>query len=207
MSNFIRVLVLALVTFSFINVSASENKTADREVKTTSVQGKVIDKFTGETLAGVAIKFEGYNVIYSDFDGNFELSGVEPGKYSLSTNYISYKEVCKEVEIELRKKYGFKQYELTGGEVSRNFISMVENGKANLTMRTAEVIARKANNILKNRNMNDIITAYELLESVESQIDKMAEDYLELLERDDIKETDIQSCIANMIGCLSGGDD
>lgn len=95
----------------------------------------------------------------------------------------------------LRKKYGFKQYELTGGEVSRNFISMVENGKANLTMRTAEVIARKANLILQDRNVDEVITAYELLESLEEQVEKIADDYFEMFDQNNINYKDIEKAM------------
>lgn len=58
---------------------------------TTSLSGVVLDNETGETLTGVAIRFEGSNeTVYTDFDGNFKIDNIVPGKYNILSNYISY---------------------------------------------------------------------------------------------------------------------
>ena len=60
-------------------------------LNTTSLTGVVLDTETGETLAGVAIRFEGSNeTVYTDFDGNFKISNVVPGNYNVLSSYISY---------------------------------------------------------------------------------------------------------------------
>jgi hypothetical protein len=58
---------------------------------TTSLSGVVLDNETGETLTGVAIRFEGSKqTVYTDFDGNFTISNVIPGNYNILSSYISY---------------------------------------------------------------------------------------------------------------------
>ena len=62
-------------------------------ISTTSLAGVVLDNETGEALAGVAIRFEGSKeTVYTDFDGNFKISNVVPGKYNVLSSYISYKD-------------------------------------------------------------------------------------------------------------------
>ncbi|MDE5422242.1 carboxypeptidase-like regulatory domain-containing protein [Ancylomarina sp. DW003] len=60
-------------------------------INTTSLSGVVLDNETGETLTGVAIRFEGSDeVVYTDFDGNFKIDNIVPGNYNILSNYISY---------------------------------------------------------------------------------------------------------------------
>lgn len=74
-----------------------------KSAATTSLAGKVIDKNSGEYLAGVAVKIEGSDkVVYTDFDGNFEFASLKPGNYHVSTNMISYKENSENVKISLK---------------------------------------------------------------------------------------------------------
>lgn len=51
----------------------------------------MIDAKTGETLPGATIMIEGTTKGASaDFDGNYTLSGLQPGKYNLVASYITY---------------------------------------------------------------------------------------------------------------------
>ena len=60
-------------------------------LNTTNLSGVVLDNETGESLTGVAIRFEGSNeVVYTDFDGNFRINNIVPGNYNILSNYISY---------------------------------------------------------------------------------------------------------------------
>jgi uncharacterized membrane protein len=59
--------------------------------KKATLSGKVIDKKTGESLVGALISIKGTDIkIYSDLEGNFNISNIEPGNYSIEINYISY---------------------------------------------------------------------------------------------------------------------
>ncbi len=71
-------------------LSYAENNPGETPKKAT-VTGKVIDKVTGESLAGVLVTIKGSDIkVYSDLDGNFTFNSVEPGSYTLEVNYISY---------------------------------------------------------------------------------------------------------------------
>lgn len=71
-------------------LSNAENNPGETPKKAT-VTGKVIDKVTGESLAGVLVTIKGSDIkVYSDLDGNFTFNSIEPGSYTLEVNYISY---------------------------------------------------------------------------------------------------------------------
>lgn len=73
-------LTLALITsISVINA------------QTGKINGKIVDAKTGETLPGATVLIEGTTKgVSSDFDGNFSLTGLEPGKYTIIASYITY---------------------------------------------------------------------------------------------------------------------
>lgn len=56
------------------------------------VSGKVIDVITGESIAGACISIEGTDIkVYTDLDGNYIISDVAPGTYTINVSMISYK--------------------------------------------------------------------------------------------------------------------
>ena len=56
------------------------------------MSGIVVDFVSGEVRSGVEVTIEGTDIsVYTDFDGNFEIKDVKPGKYNLIASYISYK--------------------------------------------------------------------------------------------------------------------
>lgn len=72
-----------------------------------TIQGKVVDKSTGEALAGVSVKVDDSTVVYTDFEGNFTIK-LSQAKAKLSVSLISYSPAevevgkkVKEVKIEL----------------------------------------------------------------------------------------------------------
>ncbi len=57
-----------------------------------SISGQVLDIQTGEVLTGVEVEIEGIDAkAYTDFDGNFTIDNIAPGKYNLIASLISYK--------------------------------------------------------------------------------------------------------------------
>ncbi len=63
------------------------------------IAGKIIDKATGDDLIGATIQVEGLGKgAVTDIEGKFLVS-LEPGKYTLVLNYISYKSEKLEVEV------------------------------------------------------------------------------------------------------------
>jgi hypothetical protein len=96
------ILVIALcVGFGISYAENDEN--AKNPTPTTSMSGKVIDKVTGETLAGVMVELEGTDkYVFSDFDGNFTFEELKPAEYNLTFSLISYEK--SEVKVNLNKK-------------------------------------------------------------------------------------------------------
>lgn len=81
-------------------VNANEKKEASSiNMVTTSVSGRVIDKITGEALTGVAIRLNN-EIIFTDFEGKFEINNILPGEYNLGVSYISYKDIDKNLRVE-----------------------------------------------------------------------------------------------------------
>lgn len=59
--------------------------------QTGKINGKIVDAKTGETLPGATVLIEGTTKgASSDFDGNFSLGGLQPGKYNIIASYITY---------------------------------------------------------------------------------------------------------------------
>ena len=62
--------------------------------QTGTLKGKVTDAMTGETIpmANLVIKSDGVVVIggASDFDGNFTVKPINPGRYSVEVSFIGY---------------------------------------------------------------------------------------------------------------------
>ena len=61
------------------------------QAQTGKIVGKIVDVKTGETLPGATVLIEGTTKgASSDFDGNFSLGGLQPGKYNIIASYITY---------------------------------------------------------------------------------------------------------------------
>jgi len=107
----ITTLILAVLISTTTLFAAAEKAPV---AATTSISGQVVDKLTGEALAGVKISLnESESVVYSDLEGNFEINNVKVGNNSIKTNLISYgtssidvscKRDSNEIEIELDNK-------------------------------------------------------------------------------------------------------
>ncbi len=61
------------------------------QAQTGKIVGKIVDAKTGETLPGATVLIEGTTKgVSSDFDGNYTLGGLQPGKYTIIASYITY---------------------------------------------------------------------------------------------------------------------
>lgn len=79
---------------------------------------------------------------------------------------------------DIRTTFNIKQEDLTGGEITRNLISIIENNKANLTESVANILASSINNICKERKIDYSVTADFLLETVVIQAKRIADEYI-----------------------------
>lgn len=79
--------------------SASSSSTVEPSTKL--ISGKVIDKISGEEIAGAEIQI-GEKKVYSDLEGNF--SAVIPAypniyKVEAAVNYVSYNQTCVTIDL------------------------------------------------------------------------------------------------------------
>lgn len=94
----------ALIIFGFSGVaSEAMERSSENESALVAVTGQIIDKQSGEALAGVLVQFEGLqNSIYTDLEGKFEIPVMVPGTYNVSTTLISYQK--KEMKLDLNRE-------------------------------------------------------------------------------------------------------
>lgn len=96
-------LIAGIILFSF-NSKASDNTKGKKDVHSYKLYGTIIDRHNGEHLAGVIVKVNGTDTkTITDLDGNFVIEFSEPGKYVISSEYISYKKNLTDVVINLKK--------------------------------------------------------------------------------------------------------
>ncbi|MGC9373918.1 MAG: carboxypeptidase-like regulatory domain-containing protein [Bacteroidales bacterium] len=94
----------AMVLAENSNEEKESAKKSESAVTTTSISGKVLDKISGEALAGVKVSINGTeNTVYSDFDGNFEISNIKPGNHKITASYISYKVKEENINVDIEK--------------------------------------------------------------------------------------------------------
>lgn len=81
----------------------------------------------------------------------------------------------------IRTTYKLKQYEITGGKITRNLVSYIENDKVKLTRQTAEIICENINKACLQKGINFQTTIDYLMENVENQASTIASNYLKYL--------------------------
>lgn len=96
--------LIAIVSLLIGSVYA-DNNTADKNNKntattTTSIKGIVLDKVTGEALAGVKVEIEELDqAVYTDLEGNFEFKNIVKDSYHIDAQMISYEKESAKVNL------------------------------------------------------------------------------------------------------------
>lgn len=91
---------------------------------------------------------------------------------------------------QIRKDFKLNQSDIVGTEVTRNLISAIENGKASLTPKVAEIITKNINQLCKDNNINFHLTTSYLLEDIDEQEEKKANEYINYLKCNNDIESD-----------------
>ena len=101
----ITLILAAAIGFAYANNEGAKSaEPAEAPLQSVTLTGSVIDFTSGEALTGVEVKIDGTDIkAYTDFDGNFEIPDVKPGKYNLIASYISYNNSLVE-NLECEKK-------------------------------------------------------------------------------------------------------
>jgi hypothetical protein len=85
LKSFVAILFICSFASSYASIPA------DGDQPGSVVSGKVIDKNTGESLAGATVIIDnGAIKTYTDLEGNFNISNLSPGKHNIKVVYISY---------------------------------------------------------------------------------------------------------------------
>ena len=97
--------ILIFAAFVLLSVSAFANtgEKSEKSMETVQLTGSVIDDKNKETLAGATIYVDGKKY-YSNLDGNFSISDMKPGKYQIKVEFISYKPVVVEIDVNKNEK-------------------------------------------------------------------------------------------------------
>ncbi|MGE0077912.1 MAG: carboxypeptidase-like regulatory domain-containing protein [Bacteroidales bacterium] len=104
-----KIFIAALVAIS-INAQANVDGDIKNDVNsansaTLTINGQVVDKVTGESLAGVAVKVNN-TTTYTDFDGNFSATILNEKTVSINANLISYNP--QEVKVDTNTSQNIK---------------------------------------------------------------------------------------------------
>ncbi|MCF8371529.1 MAG: TonB-dependent receptor [Bacteroidales bacterium] len=89
--------LLNLFTFIILTYVAS--------AQSGTLEGKIKDKATGEEIIGASVYLKGTTIgASSDFDGNYRITNIPPGTYTIIASFISYQQVeFENVSIEKNK--------------------------------------------------------------------------------------------------------
>jgi hypothetical protein len=75
------------------NSGITEKKHEVKAENTFALSGSVIDQETGEKLICAKIEIKEADLtVFTDIQGDFSISGFQPGDYNLKVSYISYEE-------------------------------------------------------------------------------------------------------------------
>ncbi|MGM0545450.1 MAG: SusC/RagA family TonB-linked outer membrane protein [Bacteroidota bacterium] len=96
----IGVVITATVMMLFISTDGFADAGITGDALAGSIYGTVVDAQTGEPLPGANVILEGTNQGTSvDANGNYELTGVEPGTHTLVVRFVGFQEFRQEVEV------------------------------------------------------------------------------------------------------------
>ena len=87
-------IVILLVSFQMIAGNETPVKKSEPSApadQSLTIKGRVVDVNSREGLAGAEITVNATGIkAFTDLDGNFEISGLTPGQYTLICSMISY---------------------------------------------------------------------------------------------------------------------
>lgn len=104
MKKILSILMVSIVALNVIAANEDDKKESTKTVTSSmvsTIKGKVVDKLTGESLAGVTVKVDESTVVYTDFEGNFTINLNQP-KAKICVSLISY--APAEVEVNRNSK-------------------------------------------------------------------------------------------------------
>lgn len=96
----------------------------------------------------------------------------------------------------IRRDFKIKQIDITGGKITRNLVSLIENNRADLTVSTAEIITSCINGICEERDIDFKMSTDDLLKNNTIEADKKLSDIIkEINDHKDDKNYDFSIII------------
>jgi len=87
----------------------------------------------------------------------------------------------RERVISLRKEFKFSQEDIAGKNINRTLISYIENGKVNLSRKTAEKIIKNVNEIFEAKDIDKCLDISDLLVDYNYEVRMIINEYIEIL--------------------------
>ena len=91
---------------------------------------------------------------------------------------------------QIRKALGIKQEDITGKQITRNLISLIEHDKVSLTPKVSVVLSTQINRIAKEKGIDLVIEPEDLLDTEENQIKRYVTEFITSLHSDLADMTD-----------------
>ena len=101
--------------------------------------------------------------------------------------------------VALRKEYYLSQEDLAGDELNRTLISYIENGRINLTAKSAEKIVRSVNLIFEARNVDKELKVEDLLVVYDDEVRDIIAEYVVIIKMLIEKKKSIPRTLINEI--------
>jgi outer membrane receptor protein involved in Fe transport len=123
-----------------------------------SLQGKVIDQETGETLIGATVTIIGtYKGALTDLDGNYLIQDIKPGDYSVKFTYIGYTEkIFNGIKIKPNETTKL-EVKMSSAELSIETVEIVGD-KSLINLEAAKSEVRLTAEEIKDMNVTDVQT-------------------------------------------------
>ena len=97
------ILIFSVFVLLSVSAFADTKKDSEKNVKMVQLTGSVVDDKNKEALAGATIYVAGKKY-YSNLDGDFSIPDIKPGKYQIKVEFISYKPVVVEIDVNKNEK-------------------------------------------------------------------------------------------------------
>ncbi len=122
--------IMLIIAFSILFLIVS---TSFAYAQNGSIKGKISDVYDSESLIGASVMIQGTTVgSASDFDGNYSITNVKPGTYTLISSYISYKPLTKQKVIVEAGKETLIDIQLESANISLKEVELVaKSNRAN----------------------------------------------------------------------------
>lgn len=90
-----------LIILLFLILGGESTPSSDSEPSKVSLQGTVLESETSEPIPGATVYIENLDLkVFTDFDGNFSLENLQPGRYTLRVSFPSFSEkTLKNIEF------------------------------------------------------------------------------------------------------------